>query len=119
MKDNGFCGLLGLYGTDENPRLSYQNTPSDAKLMRYGATVTDDGVAYAGIDIVMNLYEKGEILSRLAGLNGRETVKVMIHEQYFYPDYPKYQMDFEEKIGAAFEYLGNNGYNSSFFEECF
>lgn len=119
LKDNGFCGLLGLYGTDEKPRCSYQNTPSDAKLMRRGTTVIDGNVAYAGIDIVMNLYEKEEILSKLEYIIDRETVKVMIHEQYFYADYVKYQSDFEEKIGAAFEYLGNNGYKSSFFEECF
>ena len=44
-------------------------------------------------------------------------VSVMIHEQYFYPDYPRYQKDFAEKISAAFEFLVKNGFRSVFFED--
>ncbi|MBQ9922292.1 MAG: hypothetical protein IJO52_08895 [Clostridia bacterium] len=119
LRDNGIQGLLGLYRTTENPRISYQTTFSDAELIQDGAIVFDDGIAYAGIDIVMNLYEKEEIISKLEQLNGREFIKVMIHEQYFYPDYNAYQSDFENKISNAFACLCKNGYKSSFFEECF
>jgi hypothetical protein len=41
----------------------------------------------------------------------------MIHEQYFYPDYKRYQPDFEEKLEKTFEKLTDNGYESVFFEE--
>jgi hypothetical protein len=118
LKDNGVVGLLGLYGTEDKPRGSYQNTIDEGDKIRRGETVHCDGVSYAGIDIILNLFSKEEILSQLNELKGRELVKIMIHEQYFYSDYPWYQPDFEEKIGAAFELLRENGFESAFFEEC-
>ena len=118
LRDNGVTGLLGLYRKGDNPRMSYQSSEEDRDFICDGGTVICDGIGYAGIDIVMNLYQRDEVLSKLEALNGRDTIKVMIHEQYFYPDYTAYQSDFEEKIGKSFEYLCKNGYVSSFFEEC-
>ena len=76
-----------------------------------------DGIGYAGIDIVLNSYTKAEILEKLSALKGRNFIKVMIHEQYFYPDYPLYQEDFEEKLNATFAFLTESGFESVFFEE--
>jgi len=75
-------------------------------------------MAYAGIDIVLNLYSPEEIRAKLDALIGREFVKVMIHEQYFYSDYPAYQPQFEQKLEDTFILLKENGYESIFFEEC-
>lgn len=113
LRDNGVKGLLGLYGASP----SYQNTPDECERINEGETVISDGIAYAKIDVIMNKYSKDQILERLSALCGRELIKVMIHEQYFYPDYPRYQPDFEEKIDAAFDFLKNNGYVSSFLED--
>lgn len=118
LKDNGVQGLLGLYGTAERPRSSYQTNAADGDRIRAGGIVCDDGICCAGIDIVMNDCTREEILSRLQALSGRALVKVMIHEQYFYPDYPKYQPDFEEKLETAFTFLAKNSFASVFFEEC-
>jgi hypothetical protein len=41
----------------------------------------------------------------------------MIHEQYFYPDYKRYQPDFEEKLRAAFLLFQAQNRQSRFFEE--
>lgn len=117
VTESGTCGLLGLYGTDESPRTSYQTSPADAERIRSGETIYDGGIAYAGIDVILNLYETEEILSRLAALADRDTVKVMIHEQYFYPDYKRYQPNFEQKLDATFDMLTKNGYKSVFFED--
>ncbi len=76
-----------------------------------------DGIAYAKIDVIMNKYSQEQILESLSSLCGRELIKIMIHEQYFYPDYPRYQPDFEEKIDAAFAFLKENGYESTFWED--
>lgn len=115
LKDCGVTGLLGLYGGAR----SYLSTPEECDRINGGDTVTSDGVAYAQIDIIMNKYSKEQILDRLAALCDRELIKVMIHEQYFYPDYPRYQPDFEEKIDAVFAFLTEKGYASIFFEEVF
>ena len=113
----GVCGLLGLYGNAEKPRGSYQSTPEECELLRSGATVHSGGIAYGAIDVIMNAHSREKILEKLDALMGREHINVMIHEQYFYPDYPRYQSDFEQKISAAFERLSDGGYMSVFFED--
>lgn len=117
LKDNGIKGLLGLYGQETLPRVSYQNTPQECSMMRRGEIVSRNGVAYAGIDVVLNSYSIEEIVSQLDELKNRDFIKVMIHEQYFYPDYSRYQENFEEKLSAAFDVLIKNGFCSIFFEE--
>lgn len=117
LNDNGVKGLLGLYGTDEKPRSSYQTAEREAAIIRAGDSVYESGIAYAGIDIVLNTVTKEEILSRLDRLCDRKLIKIMIHEQYFYDFYHAYQPDFEEKITAAIEFLNKRGYESAFFED--
>ncbi len=114
--DNGYRGLLGLYGTENTPRSSYQSTEAECERIRRGESVTSCGIAYAGIDVILNLFTKEEIEANLSGLLERETIKVMIHEQYFYPDYERYIPDFEDRIEAAFRLLCENGYKSEFFK---
>ena len=117
MYDCGVRGLLGLYGKIGAPRSSYQSTPEEGNLIRAGGVVFRGGIAYSGIDIVLNSFSKEDILAQLREMRERDFVRVMIHEQYFYPDYRKYQKDFEEKLCATFEYLTQSGYGSIFFEE--
>ena len=47
----------------------------------------------------------------------RKSIRVMIHEQYFYADYHAYQPDFEEKLEIVLSALVDEGYQSVFFEE--
>ncbi len=117
LYENGVRGLLGLYGTDDTPRVSYQSTPAECEKIRKGEVVCRGGMSYAAIDIVLNTCSKEEIICRLRSLLSRERIGIMIHEQYFYPDYRKYQIDFEKKLDAAFGLLTENGYKSLFFEE--
>ena len=74
-------------------------------------------IKFASIDIVLNRFTKEEILEKLEALSERKEIRVMIHEQYFYPDYKKYQPDFEEKLAATLEFFEARGYQSRFFEE--
>ena len=114
--DNGYRGLLGLYGTDDSPRSSYQSTVEECVIIRRGESVTSCGIAYAGIDVILNLYEKAEIIERLEKIVGRDVIKIMIHEQYFYPDYERYIPCFEELLSSSFELLTKHGYASDFYE---
>ena len=118
LSDLGVKGLLGLYGSDEAPRVSYQNTPEEGARLRRGEIVCREGMHYAGIDVVLNAHERDENLALLEVLSDREFVKVMIHEQYFYPDYERYQSDFEQKLSAVFSFLSEKGFRSAFFENC-
>ena len=119
MEARGTRGLLGLYGDKAAPRLSYQTKEREGVRIREGESVLDGKIFYAGIDVVLNLYGTEENLDRLRSLYGRSVIKVMIHEQYFYPDYPYYQAEFEEKLDAVFSALTHEGYKSTFFENTF
>lgn len=119
LYDNGVRGLLGLYGAEQKPNRSYQSTESECARLRAGETVTSSGIAYGGIDVILNAYDIASILTRLTAISDRPLVKVMIHEQYFYPDYPRYQAEFEEKLDATFSCLVAEGYKSCFFEETY
>ena len=116
LTDHKVEGLLGLFGDDANPRTSYGIGEEDAEKIRHGAFVKKKEIHYGAIDIVLNSFSIESILSKLAQLNGRETIKVMIHEQFFYPDYRSYQPIFEDKLRATFGFLTDNGYKSTFFE---
>ncbi len=117
LRDLGVQGLLGLFGTDESPRDSYSLPESDASLLRKGEILHRHGFDFYSIDLVMNRYGREELLHRLREMLHRNELRVMIHEQYFYPDYPDYQPDFEEKLDQAFGLLHENGYESCFAEE--
>ncbi len=117
LYDNGVRGLLGLYGTADAPMTSYSVPLPLAEHIRNGGTMTHDGIAMAAIDVIVNTVTKATLLPALTPFIGRERVRLMIHEQYFYADYPAYQADFEEKLQAVFAFMNRHGYASVFFEE--
>lgn len=117
LRDSGIRGLLGLYGDAEAPRLSYQSSEADAKRLREGEAIAEGGIIYRNIDIILNKIPLSEVEKKINALGGHERISVMIHEQYFYPDYVAYQPDFEEKLDMAFDTLLKNGYSPSFFED--
>lgn len=117
LADNGVTGLLGLFGTIEKPGTSYSLDTPTGDAIRNGNIVTRDGMAYAAIDMIVNSVKLENILPTLSPLLSRETLRVMIHEQYFYADYKAYQPDFEKKLVTVFDCLMKNGYESRFFED--
>ena len=117
LRDLGVQGLLGLFGTEESPRSSYSLPETDCSVLRQGEIVRRYGMNFYSIDVILNLYPLEEMLDRLQALLHRDHLRVMIHEQYFYPDYHQYQPDFEEKLDRAFALLTQNGYESRFAEE--
>ena len=69
------------------------------------------------IDVILNMHEPLRIVALLENLKDRNTVAVMIHEQFFYKDYPYYQSNFREKLEKTFQYLTDNGFESAFYED--
>lgn len=116
VEDNGVVGLLGLFGTNEKPCISYDIKEDDAVRIRTGEILKNGSISFASIDIVLNRYSAEEILEQLECMKQRDCIKVMIHEQFFYEDYHHYQPEFEEKLRSAFSFLCDNGYQSDFYE---
>ena len=117
LADCKTTGLLGLFGTPDDKRTSYELDEESGDKIRNGGEVLLGEMFFSGIDIILNKYATEEILYRLDCLKQREVVKVMIHEQYFYSDYHAYQKDFEQKLFATFSKLTSDGRKSAFFEE--
>jgi hypothetical protein len=44
-------------------------------------------------------------------------MELMIHEQYFYPDYQAYEPDYRQRVERAIEWVTKRGYKPVFFEE--
>ena len=116
MEDNRVFGLLGLFGSNQNPRTSYGIEESNAEKIRNGEILKIGKISFASIDIVLNCFSIKEILERLRHMRQRNCIRVMIHEQYFYGDYRHYQPEFEEKLRSAFSFFFEHGYQSSFYE---
>lgn len=117
LSDNHVVGLLGLFGDSKNPRISYGINEADASKIRNGEIVKGGQIDFASIDIVLNSFSKDSILIQLGNLKERDCIKVMIHEQYFYPDYKAYQSEFKEKLIMTFMFLKEHGYESGFLED--
>lgn len=119
LKDQGIRGLIGMfYPFPGREALRYYLTPEQAALLQrnplwYDA---DTGLTFACNDVVLNTLPLEEIVPTL--LSRKKTFyHVMIHEQYFYPDYPRYQPDFEQKVEAALALFQSMRLSSCFLEE--
>jgi len=110
LKNCNIRGLLGLYGSEDDPATSYLTPEEDCKVIRVGGIAHVDGMAFTGIDVVLNGCEIPDILAKLQALATRDFVKIMIHEQYFYEDYSGYQVNFRDKLEKSFEFLISNGF---------
>lgn len=117
LADNGVRGLLGLFGSTDNQRTSYSIGERDAARLRSVETLFIDNMGYSAIDTILNLYSLKEAEEKVRFFIGRELIKFMIHEQYFYSDYGAYQPDFEQKVERITRLLIENEYNSLFFED--
>ena len=117
LSDNGVRGLLGLFGKADAPRTSYNLDEEKASVLRGGEILSVNGLAFASLDMIVNMVRMEKLLPKLELLLPRDSIRVMIHEQYFYADYPAYQPNFETKLECVFGFLHENGYRSLFFEE--
>lgn len=95
LTENNVKGLLGLFGNEEKPVTSYGLEEKYASQIRKGEVTCKNGISFAPIDVILNMFSKKDILNKLSDLLHRDSVWVLIHEQYFYEDYKAYQFDFE------------------------
>ena len=76
---------------------------------------------FARIDAVINRGTLEENLADLKEITASATrggfVSIMIHEQYFYPDYVSYLPDFENRILECCKFLAEKGYEGHHLQE--
>ncbi len=76
---------------------------------------------FAKIDCVLNLHTPEEIEGLLNTLYTDKTrsgfIEIMMHEEYFYPDYTAYEPDFEKRVLTGCRFACEKGYKGAFLAE--
>ncbi len=81
----------------------------------------DEDMIFAQIDLVLNEKTYDDVMESLpkiaADPHRGGFISLMIHEQYFHPDYRRYLPDFEARVLDACKYLHNRGYVGTHISE--
>lgn len=122
LGEHGVRGLMGLYGSDDAPRISYSIPAEAADRVRHGNVCEVEGIYHFPISLILNKHTIDEIPALLDKLNDHEFVGIMIHEQYFLPwfcrsEKVRFQPDFEQKLALSFDILLSQGRKFCFAEE--
>jgi hypothetical protein len=83
----------------------------------------DEKLFFIRHDIIINTHKLEDIVPYLENIvadpHQAELMELMIHEQYFYPEYRAYQPDFREKVETAIKFVVDGGYKPVFFADGF
>ena len=124
FRDLGFSALDAYFIFDEqgNPQVSYY---LNAEQARHAATRdlwidTKENIVFVKDDIVLNSHRPERIEQRLDAILQRPDhafMYLLIHEQYFYPDYRHYLPDYRERLFCGVEWCVRNGYRSVWVDD--
>lgn len=126
LREEGIRVLVGYFEEREAlPRVSYYLfTPQWRHLLTrdYWKDLRED-LVFVRHDLVINTVPLEEIVPHLERVardpHQAEVIELMIHEQYFYPDYIAYQPDFRQRVERAIRWASERGYRPVFYEEGF
>lgn len=119
LRAEGVRGLIGMFLPLDGPKaLRYYLSPEQAALVNRQGLWQDreTDLLFACNDVVLNTVETEEIVPILES-RSKGFYHVMIHEQYFYPDYEAYQPDFARKVEEPLKWFQAHGLSSCFLEE--
>lgn len=127
LRAQGIRALAGYFTlkADGRPSVAYYAEPDLVKRVGERDFWYDrhSDMLFARIDLVLNIKPHAQNmaeLSRIAAHPGRGGfVSIMIHEQYFYPDYCNHRPDFAERVLGACRYLHEQGYAGMHLGELF
>lgn len=125
LQDLGMRELMGFMALNREGQPSVSYNMSAERILqsqRYGFwRDPESGMIYGKIDVVMNSHSPERIVEILKKERREHPLRgfteIMIHEQYFYADYPAYEPDYEERILAGCRWCRENGLEGAFAEE--
>ena len=114
----GYRALAGYFEKDSKGRPLVAYYASSEQIDHFGQRDfwidKERDMLFARIDLVLNSYpleQNAQILKDVVAHPHRGGfVSIMIHEQYFYPDYKNHLPDFTSRVLDATKYLWENGY---------
>jgi sugar lactone lactonase YvrE len=124
LRREGIRILAGYFEVrDDLPSVGYYLTLPQLRHMMgrdYWKDARED-IIFVRHDIVINRVPLAEIdryLERVASdPNQSQVMELMIHEQYFYPDYQSYEPDYRQRVERAIQWVTKRGYKPVFYEE--
>ena len=124
FRDLGFTVLDAYFLVNEAgvPEVSYY---LDAKQTRHAQTRdfwvdTGENIIFVKDDIVLNEHTPSEVTAYLdtyLDRPDRAFMYLLIHEQYFYPDYPRYLPDYKERLFAGVKWCAEHGYRPALISD--
>ena len=117
LSDCGVKGLLGLFGSAEYPRTSYEVPEELLPSIRHGEIETFRGMAMGSLDVILNDFRPEKAHALVEALLDRNYAHIMTHEQHYYPDLSGHSYEFEPKTEDVVALLVSAGFTPCFFEE--
>jgi sugar lactone lactonase YvrE len=126
LRAEGVRGLAGYFeARDELPTVCYY-LPLERWRYLMGRDYwkdTREDLLFIRHDIVVNTVPLEKIVPHLervaADPHQSEVLELMIHEQYFYPDYVAYEPDFRQRVERALQWVTQRGYKPVFYKDGF
>lgn len=122
LRDEGYRSLCGYLAVNRRGEtlVAYHLTPEQARRAqtREGFWDEETGLLITRLDLVLNALEltADRVEPFLDQLSERPhesgLIQMVIHEQYFYSDYPVYEPDYAQRILAMARWLAGHGYHS-------
>lgn len=127
VRDRGVRGLCGYFNFDkeDRPAVSYYLDRDTTAYLHERDYWFDpaENLVFIKHDLVINGVPAGRIAADLdavaANPHQREVMEIMIHEQYFHPDYVAYLPDFAERCEIAVRWMAEHGYAPVFWSDGF
>jgi len=124
LRDHGYTALAGYFNVDDNtaPVSYYLNVEQRRHLKnRFIWRDNKEGIIFSRIALVVNTENLDKIIPYLDNVKrtyNPKYIDLMIHEQYFYPDYAGYQSDYREEVITAVKWAVDNQSKPGFLKEC-
>jgi sugar lactone lactonase YvrE len=122
LRGEGVRGLAGYFeAREELPTVCYYLPLAQWRYLMgrdYWKDTRED-LLFVRHDIVVNSVPLERIAAHLervaADPHQSELMELMIHEQYFYPDYVAYEADYRERVERAIQWVTQRGYKPVFY----
>jgi hypothetical protein len=125
LRDSGYKVLAGYFNVDDDQGpVSYYLTVDQRRHIKKRFIWRDnaEGIIFTRLAAVVNHFklvsEVVPYLDKVKKIFNPPYIDLMIHEQYFYPQYESFQPNWGEKVMAAAKWAVDNGYKPAFYKEC-
>ena len=127
LYDLGLRAILGDYSLDKNgkPQICYHATQEQFDTVRKYSfwKNPETKMIMFPCDTVLNMHTMEKMLAEIDWFDttypDRSFVDLLIHEQYFYPDYVAYRPDYEQRFRSGIEWCLSHGYTPGLVKEIF